>query len=313
MSRHRPVPLHVPPPSSKIAFVQLRGRGGVTPLSSLPPLPCPPEGAQVGFELLTATEAIGSLKLKRLTGGCGAVAKSLDRSRHQRRLRWLRWKGRSSRPCRQIDGGVTRRANPERCASRTKQTAPLPGRAAFAIGLVALSAGLQVSTPSLSQASLPVRIPHMALLSNAPQRSGAPAITPLSFSLACGCAFPSSLFSPAPVSPCASRTRHGLTTRHFSHWPHRTRIITIGPFPPCGATGDVGSTRGRKRGGIKAVRWGSVSAHRPPVIVQSCTWYCLTMRHFPGWPRRTPHPLACLCPSSVPDDLAWPSAQTRGK
>jgi hypothetical protein len=115
--------------------------------------------------------------LKRLTGGCGAVAKSLDRSRHQRRLRW---QGRSSRPCRQIDGGVTRRANPERCASRAKQTAPLPRRAAFAIGLVALSAGLQVLTPSLSQASLPVGIsnPHMALLSNAPQRSGAPIISP---------------------------------------------------------------------------------------------------------------------------------------
>jgi hypothetical protein len=136
---------------------------------------------------------------------------------------------------------------------------------------------------------------------------------PPSFSLACGCALPSSLFSPAPVSPCASRTRHGLTTRHFSHWPRRTRTITIGPFPPCGATGDVGSARGRKRGGIEAMRWGSVSAHRPPVIVQSCTWYCLTMRHFPDWPRRTPHRPACLCPSSVPDDVAWPSAQTRGK
>jgi hypothetical protein len=107
-------------------------------------------------------------------------------------------------------------------------------------------------------------------------------LAPLSFSLACGCALPSSLFSPAPVSPCASRTRHG--------WPRRTRIITIGPFPPCGATGDVGSARGRKRGGIEAVRWGSLSTHRPPVIVQSCTWYCLTMRHFPGWPRRTLHP-----------------------
>src|SRR5947207_14668084 len=83
MSRHRPVPLHVPPPSSKIAFVQLCGRGGVTPLSSLPPLPCAPEGAQVGFELLTATEAIGSLKLKRLTGGlrrCRQIAQSLSPS-----------------------------------------------------------------------------------------------------------------------------------------------------------------------------------------------------------------------------------------
>jgi hypothetical protein len=138
-------------------------------------------------------------------------------------------------------------------------------------------------------------------------------LAPLSFSLACGCVLPSSFFSPALVSPCASRTWHGLTTRHFSHWPRRTRTITIGPFPPCGATGDVGSARGRKRGGIEAVRWGSVSAHRPPVIVQSCTWYCLTMRHFPGWPRRTPHSPASLCPSNVPDDLAWPSAQTRGK
>jgi len=58
-------------------------------------------------------------------------------------------------------------------------------------------------------------------------------LAPLSFSLVCGCALPSSLFSPAPVSPCASRTRHGLTTRHFSHWPRRTRTVTIGPFPPC--------------------------------------------------------------------------------
>ena len=86
-----------------------------------------------------------------------------------------------------ISGGsvVTRRANPERCASRAKQTAPLPGRAAFAIRLVALSAGLQVSTPSLSQASQPIGIldPHMALLSNAPQRSGAPAIGPPPLSL----------------------------------------------------------------------------------------------------------------------------------
>ena len=45
------------------------------------------------FRAPTATEAIGSLKLKRLTGDCGAIAKSLDRSRHQRRLRWLRWQG----------------------------------------------------------------------------------------------------------------------------------------------------------------------------------------------------------------------------
>jgi hypothetical protein len=62
--------------------------------------------------------------------------------------------------------------------SRVKQTAPLSGRAAFAIRLVALSADLQVLMPSLSQASLPVGIPHMALLSNAPQRSGAPVISP---------------------------------------------------------------------------------------------------------------------------------------
>jgi len=82
MSRHRPVPLHVPS-SSKIAFVQLRGRGEITSLSSLPPLPCSSEGAQVGFELLTATEAIGSLKLKRLTGGLRGyrqIARSLSPS-----------------------------------------------------------------------------------------------------------------------------------------------------------------------------------------------------------------------------------------
>jgi len=152
------------------------------------------------------------------------------------------------------------------------------------------------------QISLPVRTPnpHMALLSNAQQRSGAPAIGPPLF-LSCGCVLPSSLFSPAPVSPCASRTRHGLTAwpddAAFSHWPRRTRIITIGPFPPCGATGAVGSARGRKRGGIEAVRWGSVSVHRSPVIVQSCTWYCLTTRHFPDWPRGISYPQsACAHP-----------------
>jgi hypothetical protein len=39
---------------------------------------------------------------------------------------------------------------------------------------------------------------------------------PLSASLACGCALPSSLFSPALVSPCASRTRHRDDTAFFS-------------------------------------------------------------------------------------------------
>ena len=70
---------------------------------------------------------LGAKRQPLLQEGYGAVAKSLDHSRHQRRLRWLRWQGRSSRPYRQIDGGVIRQANPERCASRAKQTAPLPG------------------------------------------------------------------------------------------------------------------------------------------------------------------------------------------
>src|ERR1700722_4889360 len=83
-----PAPRTFPPLHPKSLLCSPAAAVGLTPLSSLPPLPCPPEGAQVGFELLTATEAIGSLKLKRLTGGCGTVAKSLDRSRHQRRLRW---------------------------------------------------------------------------------------------------------------------------------------------------------------------------------------------------------------------------------
>lgn len=43
----------------------------------------------------------------------------------------------------QIDGGTNKRTKPECRAFRVRQTVPLPGRAAGAIGLVALSAGLQ--------------------------------------------------------------------------------------------------------------------------------------------------------------------------
>ena len=192
---------------------------------------------------------------------------------------------------------VTRRVKPERPVSRVRQTAPSPRGAAFAIGPVAVSAGLQVSTPSSADTAA---CPD-------PQPAHSSPFECCSVSGPCNWPPP---FSPAPVSPCTSRTRHGLTMRHFSHWSRRT--ITIGPFPPCGPPG-MPDRRGRKRGGVEAVRWGSVSTHRPHVIVQSCTWYCPTMRHFPGWARRTPHPPARLCPSSVPDGLAWPSAQTRGK
>ena len=111
---------------------ELRGRGEITPLSSLPPLPCPPEGAQVGFELLTATEAIGSLKLKRLIGGAAALSPnrsialaisggsvgsigSVDRvaRSHERKTQL-------SQPCRQIDGRIPRRAKSERRASKSR-------------------------------------------------------------------------------------------------------------------------------------------------------------------------------------------------
>jgi len=51
----------------------------------------------------------------------------------------------------------------------------------------------------------------------------------------------------------------------------------------------------------------------PVSLSASRTRQGLTTRHFPHWPRRTPHLLTGLCPSGVPDDLAWRSAQTRGK
>jgi hypothetical protein len=56
--------------------VQLRGRSGITPLSSLPPLPCPPEGAQVDFELLTAIEVIEAVGVTRIEVYIGAGAQS---------------------------------------------------------------------------------------------------------------------------------------------------------------------------------------------------------------------------------------------
>jgi hypothetical protein len=90
----RPQECHITDPSP-CTFLPLEpksllcscGRGGVTLLSSLPPLPpllCAPEGAQVGFEPLTATKAIGSLKLKRAHRGalrrCRQIARSLSPS-----------------------------------------------------------------------------------------------------------------------------------------------------------------------------------------------------------------------------------------
>src|SRR5256714_12815676 len=156
MHRHRPVPLRVPPPSSKLAFVQLRGRGGVTPLSSLPSSAVSTGGRSSRFRALDSDRGDRVTQIEEAHRGAAALSPNRSIALA-------------------ISGGSVG------SVGRVAQTAPLPGRAAFAIGLVALSAGLQVSTPSLSQASLPVGIPnpHMALLSNAPQRSGAPAIGPL--------------------------------------------------------------------------------------------------------------------------------------
>jgi hypothetical protein len=112
--------------------------------------------------------------LNRITEGWCAIrqiTQSLNRSRRQQRLHWHR----------DSVGRVAAAAVPskstaasDRHASRVRQTAQLPRRAAFAIGPVALSAGLQVSTPSCPQAQRHVRIPapQTALLSNAVVVSG---------------------------------------------------------------------------------------------------------------------------------------------
>jgi hypothetical protein len=152
-----------------------------------------------------------------VTEGVIAVAKSLNRSRHKRRLRRLRrlrWQGRSSRPCRQIDGGVTRRANPE--PSRQRRCPDEPP-SPLILSHFQLAAGLNAILIRRHRCLL--GFPTYTWLSFRARRRDLEhlQLTPLSFSLACSCALPSSLFSPAPVSPCASRTRHGLTTRHFSH------------------------------------------------------------------------------------------------
>ena len=91
---------------------------------------------------------------------------------------------------------------------------------AFAIGPVALSAGLQVSTPSLSAdtSACPDSRPAHRSPFKCYRGFSVPCKWPLPlFPLAYGNAFRLSLFSPAPVSPCASRTRHGLRMRHCSH------------------------------------------------------------------------------------------------
>jgi hypothetical protein len=159
--------------------VQLRGRGKVTSLSSLPPLPCPPEGAQVGFERLTATEAIGSLKLKRLIR---AAALSLNRSIA------LAISGSSV-------GSVNRVAARDRAVKST---------AVSQDGLIPSAARLEPSRPRrcLDEPLSPLVLSHfqlacksqrypcrrhycllgsltrMTLLTNAPQRSGVSIISP---------------------------------------------------------------------------------------------------------------------------------------
>jgi hypothetical protein len=62
-------------PARSFPFIQNRFCA-VIPLSSLPPLPCPPEGAQVDFELLTAIEVIEAVGVTRIEVYIGAGAQS---------------------------------------------------------------------------------------------------------------------------------------------------------------------------------------------------------------------------------------------
>jgi hypothetical protein len=107
----------------------------------------------------------------------------------------------------QIDGGTTKRTKPEHRAFKVRQTAPLPGRAALAIGLVALSAGLQ----------------HMTLHAR-PRERRRPLEAPCNWApallspLVVATHFPSSLFQLLHRPLCALCTLHGLTTRLISHW-----------------------------------------------------------------------------------------------
>jgi len=184
--------------------------------------------------------------------------------------------------------------------------------AAFTIGPVALPAGLQVSTPSLST-STAAAPDHLLSRSRRRCRRLRPPQLGVAHPLFLSCLWLRTLvvtFSLAPVNPCASRTRHDLTTRHFSHWPRRT--ITIGPFPPCGATGDARSARGRKRDGIEAVK----GKHR----VDASTTRHRAIMHVV---RPDDAQFSSLAPSRIPPPnlpvpirrsrhLAWRSAQTEG-
>jgi hypothetical protein len=197
-------PWLVSPPLIPKRFCAASRPAGPSPspssLPCVPSLPCPPgahpsrfrdcdDRALDGADLLAPSAAlIGPLGTKTLA---------------------VSW------PCRQIDGGVARRAKPERHTVRSRQTAPLLGRAAPAIGPVALSAHLQ---------SHAILIRRRSGLAKRPAQTGA------STRHVCAARHDDAAFvslaslhtlSP-PTSPC---TRHGDAAFVSLVWLHT-------PFPP---------------------------------------------------------------------------------
>jgi len=160
------------------------------------------------------------------------------------------------------------------------------------------------------QAQRPVRIPapQTALLSNAVVVSGP-------------CNWPPPLFPPC-LWLCVPGVTFFICSSEPLHLAHAARpddaafsllALVAQSQSVRSHAGPPGKSDRQEAAGevaIEAVRWGSiVSTHRQVTSVRGS----LTMRHFRHGPRRTPHLLTGLCPSGVSDDLAWRSAQTRGK
>jgi hypothetical protein len=195
--------------------VQLRGRGGITFLSSLPSLPYPSESAQVDFEFnsdrgdrvtqieeahrgAAALSPNRSIALAISGGSVSSVGRVAARGRAVKSTAVSQ------------DGLIPSAARPEPSRPRHYLDEPL---SPFVLSHFQLACSSQRHPCRRHRCLLKSRI----WLSFRTRRRGLEhlQLAPLSFSLACGCALPSSSFSPAPVSPYASRTRHGLTTRHF--------------------------------------------------------------------------------------------------
>jgi hypothetical protein len=280
--------------------VQLRGRGGSTPPPSFPPGQSASSAVSteralerafksiVDFELLRAIEAheLNTLRGGRLSAhspnreiALAAAAPSAliggvaDSHGHETQL---------SRPC---------RPNRRRHHQTDQTRAPrVQGQADRAVTWTSGSRHWSCRTlswPAASrhpcpQAQRPIQNLHMTLHAR-PRERRRPLGGPLqlgprsSLSLGCGHTFPVVAFSAAPPTPLRPvHTARPDDAAHFSLGLGHIRTFPTSPFPPFGATGDAESTRGRRRGGIEAVRWRLVVTSTHVIVMHACgtPWRC---------------------------------------